>query len=59
MATHGTADKLSAAAASARNQGLTLVHYSAQRKRFLWEGGDYGGVHGVVHGVSTGVFGGT
>ena len=23
----------------AQNQGLTLVHFSAQRKRFLWDGG--------------------
>jgi len=29
----------------ARNQGHTLVHYSAQCKRFLW---DRGGIYGLL-----------
>ena len=43
------------------NQGLTLVHFQAQRKRFLWDGGrvkglirgcfEMLGVLGDVHGV--------
>ena len=27
--------------------GLTLVHFSAQRKRFLWDKGCFGGVEGL------------
>jgi hypothetical protein len=38
------------------DQGLTLVHFSAQRKRFLWDKGRVGGVQKVgVEGV-VGVF---
>jgi len=37
-----------ACAASADNQGLTLVHLPAQRKPFLWDKGCFGGVYGVV-----------
>ena len=33
-------------------QGLTLVHFSAQRKRFLWVGGAYRGCLGDAQEVS-------
>jgi len=33
--------------AAAQNQGLTLVHFSAQRKHFLW---DRGCVQGLFRG---------
>jgi len=36
---------------SALNQGVSLVHFSAQRKRFLW---DWGCVAGLIRGHSAG-----
>ena len=39
------------AAAATSGQGLTLVHLSAQRKRFLWE-------RGCTYGVCMGCLGG-
>ena len=35
----GTAEKGAAEGEVAPRQGLTLVHFSAQRERFLWDGG--------------------
>jgi hypothetical protein len=40
--------------AHAAAQGLTLVHFSAQRKRFLWYGGC---VEGLFRGTLGGVMG--
>jgi len=36
------------------SQGLTLVHFSAQRKHFLW---DRGCIEGLFSGSSSGVYG--
>ena len=36
----------------ASDQGLTLVHFSAQRKRFLW---DRGCIEGLLRGYFAGV----
>ena len=36
-----------------RRQGLTLVHFSAQRKRFLW---DRGCIEGLFRGCCVGVY---
>ena len=41
------------ACSEARQQGLTLVHFSAQRKRFLW---DRGCIEGLFRGCSAGVW---
>jgi len=46
---------MSAAAAGYR-QELTLVHFSAQRKHFMWGKGCLGGVHGVFMAGVEGVF---
>ena len=35
-------------------QGLTLVHFSAQRKHFLW---DWESIYGLFRGCSGGVWG--
>ena len=35
----------------APGQGLTLVHFSAQRKRFWWDKGCLGGGRGGIFGV--------
>jgi len=45
------------AAVSPPRQGLTLVHLSAQCKRFLWVRGCLGGVLGVFMAQVEGVFG--
>jgi len=42
--------------AVASGQGLTLVHLSAQRKRFLWDKGYSGGVQEVFKTGVEGVF---
>jgi hypothetical protein len=45
----------SAAAAMTSRQGLALVHLSAQRKRFLWNGGAFRGCLRVVWEMSGGI----
>jgi len=40
----GAAPSINARTAPSRGQGLTLVHLSAQRKRFLWDKGCFRGV---------------
>jgi len=37
-------------------QGRTLVHLSAQRKRFCWDKGYLGGVYGLFKAGMQGVF---
>ena len=44
----GVGDGVPVLAGAQRGQGLTLVHFSAQRKRFLWERGACWGRVGVV-----------
>ena len=52
-------DDAARAAAAASNQGLTLVHFSAQLKRFLWHRGctvgvfrgSLGGVYEMLEGI--------
>jgi hypothetical protein len=38
--------------ADAVRQGLTLVHFSLQRKRFLWDRGSHSGSQGLFKGCS-------
>jgi hypothetical protein len=49
-------DDASIGMAAAAGQGLTLVHFSAQRKRFLWNKGAIRGYQGVVQGVLEVIF---
>jgi len=48
LATARSAERLLMRASA---QGLTLVHFSAQRKRFLLDRGGSGGVQGVLGGI--------
>jgi len=43
---------------AASHQGLTLVHFSAQRKRFVWDGGYIKGSFRRCKGVLGGIRGG-
>jgi len=54
MRVHGAAEKPMSGTPSASAQGLTLLHFSAQRKRFLW---DRGCIQGLFRGYVIGVKG--
>jgi hypothetical protein len=49
---HGVDELLGGEPVLAAQQGLTLLHFSAQRERFLW---DRGCIHGMLRGCLGGV----